>query len=64
MNDIEFLLELNNQKPCEPPPKYITDYIEGRRVMPSNTPIPGIVEFSKTQYAVEILNCLSPWTRF
>lgn len=44
-----------------PPPRYISNYIEGRRIMPSNTPIPGPWENWRTQFGVEIMDCLSPW---
>jgi len=59
--DIDFLLQLNDEKPIDPPPRYISNYIEGRRIMPSNTPLPGPWENWRTQYAVEIMDCLSPW---
>ena len=61
IDDINFLLSLNNDKPINPPPRYISEYIEGRRIMPSNTPIPGPWENWRTQYGVEIMDCLSPW---
>jgi phage terminase large subunit GpA-like protein len=59
--DSGFLLFLNDEKPIDPPPRYISNYIEGRRIMPSNTPIPGPWENWRTEYGVEIMDCLSPW---
>lgn len=60
-DEIKFLMQLNDEMPIEPPPRYISNYIEGRRVMPSNTPIPGPWENWRTQFGVEIMDCLSPW---
>ena len=60
-SDADFVLILNDQKPIDPPPRYISNYVEGRRIMPSNTPIPGPWENWRSQYGVEIMDCLSPW---
>lgn len=61
-SDAEFLIDLNNDAPSERPEPKISNYIEGRRIMPSNTPFPGPYENWRTQYAVEIMNCMSPWS--
>ena len=60
-DDIEFLIALNAELPSSPPPRLISEYIHGRRVMPENTPFPGLVDLTRTQYAVEIMDCFSPW---
>ncbi len=60
--DIDFLLEMNAEKPVDPPPKLTSDYIEGKRIMPSNTPFPGYWENWRTHYAVEIMDSLAPWS--
>lgn len=60
-DDIEFLISQNDALPSSPPPRLISEYIHGRRVMPDNTPFPGLVDLSRTQYAVEIMDCFSPW---
>lgn len=60
-NDIEFFQQVNDEKPIDPPPRYISNFIEGRRIMPANTPLPGPWENWRTQYAVEIMDCLSPY---
>ncbi len=60
--DIDFLMEVNREMPSEPPPKKISEYIEGRRIMPSSTPFPGFWENWRTQYAVEIMDSLAPWS--
>jgi phage terminase large subunit GpA-like protein len=61
-NDIDFLMEINREMPSDPPPKKISDYIEGRRIMPSSTPFPGFWENWRTYYAVEIMDSLAPWS--
>lgn len=60
--DTDYLLELNAEKPSERPEPLISNFIEGRRFMPSNTPFPGPYENWRTNYAVEIMNCMSPWS--
>lgn len=60
-DDIDFLIELNNEKPTAPPPRYISEYVNGRRIMPNDTPFPGVVDLSRTHYAIEIMDCFSPW---
>lgn len=62
LNDINSFILINNEKPVEPPPKLISQYIEGRRVMPSNTPFPGYWENWRSHYAVEIMDSLAPWS--
>lgn len=62
MNDFEFLIAENNKKPVDPPPRLISEYVEGRRVMPSNTPFPGQWENDRTPYAVEIMDNMSPFS--
>lgn len=61
-SDIEYFIELNNQKPSDPPPRLISEYIEKHRIMPSNTPFPGPFEVWRTQYVKEIMDCLSPYS--
>jgi phage terminase large subunit GpA-like protein len=62
-NDVhESLNYYNENAPVDPPPRYISDYIQGRRIMPSNTPIPGPVDITRTMYAKEIMNEISPWS--
>lgn len=59
LNEIKLLYE---SAPIEPPPRYISDYIENNRILPSNTPLPGPWENWRSQYAVEIMDELSPWS--
>lgn len=60
-DDINFLIEINNQKKTDPPPALISEYVDGNRIMPSNTPFPGPVDISRTEYAREIMDCMSPY---
>lgn len=60
-SDISFLRSLNEDKPTTRPPHLISEYIEGRRVLPSSSPLPGPWENWRSQYAVEIMDCFSPY---
>jgi phage terminase large subunit GpA-like protein len=59
--DIENLQNIWSIMPDQPPPRFISEYIEDRRIMPNNTPIPGPWKNWRTFYATEIMDCLSPW---
>lgn len=59
-NDISFLRMLNNQKHTRPPMDKITDYIEGNRILPPGTPMPGVFSYSTTPYTIEIQDNMSP----
>lgn len=59
--DIENLQNIWSLMPDQPPPRFISEYIEDRRIMPNNTPIPGPWKNWRTFYATEIMDCLSPW---
>ncbi len=58
--DREFFLELFKAMPVKPPMEDIAAWIEGRRVLPASSPIPGPWRNSVTPYGVEIMNSLSP----
>ena len=60
MTDINFLISENNKKPINPPQPLISKFIEGNRLMPTSTPIPGIVDINKTPFTIEIMDCMSP----
>ncbi|GHV02124.1 hypothetical protein FACS189485_01810 [Spirochaetia bacterium] len=63
MNDIEFLQSVNHKIPKKRPVKLISDYVEGRRIMPvDGSPFPGPWRNSVTPYGIEIQNCLSPYS--
>lgn len=60
--DTQFFLEVNEEKPVNPPPELISAYVEGNRILPSSTPFPGYWENWRTQYGVEVMDCMSPWS--
>lgn len=62
MNDLQFLAQQNDQRPTEPPPHLISQYIEGHRILPPNTPFPGPWENARTPYLIEIMDNLSPYS--
>jgi len=65
-SDIAFLRaennKENNKKPTEIPPRLISKYVEGRRVMPPGTPFPGLWRNKNTPYSVEIMDNMSPFS--
>jgi phage terminase large subunit GpA-like protein len=56
----DFLLELYGQRPVHKPIERVSEYIEGKRVLPPNTPFPGFWTNDKTPYSIEIMDNLSP----
>lgn len=60
MTDINFLISENNKKPINPPQSKISEFIDGRRIMPPNTPFPGPVDITRTPYLIEIMDDMSP----
>ena len=46
--------------PVKPPMEDVAAWVEGRRLLPASTPIPGPWRNSVTPYGVEIMNSLSP----
>lgn len=61
-SDIDFLIEENDKKPDSLPVHSISEYVEGHRVLPTNTPFPGLWQNSRTPYLVEIMENLSPFS--
>jgi phage terminase large subunit GpA-like protein len=59
-SDIEFLQQENAKRPVKPPLDRISEYIEGKRVLPPNTPFPGFWSNSKTPYSIEIMDNMAP----
>jgi phage terminase large subunit GpA-like protein len=59
--DIQNIKKIWSLKPDQPPPRFISEYAENKRILPSNTPIPGPWKNWRTQFGVEIMDCLSPW---
>ena len=58
--DADWFREQIALSPVEPPPDSIAEWIEGRRVMPTDTPFPGFWDNSKTPFWVELMEDLSP----
>jgi phage terminase large subunit GpA-like protein len=61
-SDIEFLINCNDEKPTDPPPELISEYINHRRVLPPGSPMPGPIDVYYTPYFVEIMDCMSPYS--
>ena len=61
-SDAAFFARAIKRRPSAAPPRLISDYIEGRRIMPSNTPFPGPWQNSRTPYWVEIMDSMSPFS--
>ena len=60
--DKKFLQEQNGKKPTMPPCSLISEYIEGKRVLPPSTPFLGFWENRRTPYLVEIMDNMSPFS--
>jgi phage terminase large subunit GpA-like protein len=60
-NDLEFFYEQIADLPDARPPRLISEYVEGRRVLPVSTPIPGAWRNAVAPYLVEIQDSLSPY---
>ena len=58
--DKEFLLSVLKNAPIKRPIEDIAAWVEGRRILPTSTPIPGPWRNSVTPYGVEIMNSMSP----
>jgi len=58
--DKEFILGILETAPTKRPIESISDWVEGRRILPLSTPIPGPWRNSVTPYGIEIMNSLSP----
>ena len=57
-----FFKRENGLKPITRPPSTVSEYVEGMRVLPPSTPFPGLWENSRTPYAVEIMDNMSPFS--
>lgn len=58
--DLEFLKEQIRLAPVDPPPDSISNWIQGRRMMPSGTPFPGFWNNAHTPYLIQLMNMMSP----
>jgi len=58
--DKEFILNILKSAPIKKPIEDIAAWVEGRRILPLSTPIPGPWRNSVTPYGIEIMQSLSP----
>lgn len=58
----DFLIAQNQEKPVEPPPEKISDYIHLRRVLPPGTPMPGPMDLDYTPFFKEIQDTMGPFS--
>jgi phage terminase large subunit GpA-like protein len=58
--DKEFLLGIIAAAPVKRPVEDIAAWVEGRRILPASTPIPGPWHNAVTPYGVEIMQSLAP----
>jgi len=56
----DFLLKIINAAPVTRPMEDIALWVEGKRLLPASTPIPGHWRNAITPYGIEIMNSLSP----
>jgi phage terminase large subunit GpA-like protein len=61
-HDVQFFREMNALLPNNPPPRLISEYVEGRRNLPTNTPFPGLWRNARAPYLVEIMDNMSPYS--
>jgi len=62
LTDQGFLIEQNESKPVDPPQEKISEYIEGKRLLPPGTPFAGPWQNSRTPYSVELMDNMSPFS--
>jgi phage terminase large subunit GpA-like protein len=61
-DDLLFLQSENDKKPVTQPPALISEWVDGRRVLPTNTPFPGLWENSRSPYGIEVADNMSPFS--
>jgi phage terminase large subunit GpA-like protein len=61
MTELEFFIEQNNFGPDTPPVRLISEWVEGRRILPAASPLPGPWRNQVTPYSVEIMDNMSPY---
>lgn len=62
MTDIDFMIQMSNEKPCKRPEPSIAEFISASRLMPSGTPFPGPVDLTLTPHAIEWMENMSPYS--
>jgi phage terminase large subunit GpA-like protein len=61
VTELEFLIAQNNLRPDTPPVRLISEWVEGRRILPPSSPLPGPWRNRVTPYSVEIMDNMSPY---
>jgi phage terminase large subunit GpA-like protein len=61
-SDVRYFRQIADLLPADPPPRLISEYVQGRRIMPSGTPFPGPWDNARTPYWVEIMDSMSPFS--
>ena len=61
-HDLDFMSEEIGKFRSEPPPALISEYVEGRRILPPSTPFPGFVQNNRTPYLIELMDNMSPFS--
>jgi phage terminase large subunit GpA-like protein len=62
ISDHAFLRHLNSLKPTESPPEFISEYIDGRRILPPGSPRPGIFDIHVMPAMIEPMNNMGPYS--
>ena len=61
-SDREYFRKELDLLPDDAPPRLISEYVQGRRIMPPDTPFPGYWDNHRTPYLVEIMDDISPYS--
>lgn len=62
LSDAEFYLKQFDAIPDNPPPALVSDSVEGVRVLPEDSPFPGLWRTSRTPYLMEPMNWAGPYS--
>lgn len=63
-SDIELFITQNNLRKVKPPAQSIANFVEGTRILPPDTPIPGPWRNFRTYYGVAIIDAMSPYSPY
>lgn len=61
-HDLAVFRDLVSRIPDQPPPPLISEFVEGQRILPTNTPLPGPWHNARAPYLVEIMDNMSPYS--
>lgn len=62
VTDFDFLIRLNDNKPTEPPPALISEYVHGLRVIPAGDSKSGVLDVFYTPHLIEPMDCMGPYS--